>query len=205
MKCEKYQKLISDWLDGQINEKNIKKIEAHLHSCELCRSYYEEQKLINHYYKNAHQPDFSSAFWNEFERNLYEKVELEKEKENSANKKAPGHFPAPVWAAAGLGMVLILIISGIYFFRRAPSQEVIPSITYSDEEFYLNLNQIIVNDEELARNFNEEIVKSIDEQLKKEYSEALPGEIYNYEEQFIQDESKNNLQLENMSATEVQL
>jgi hypothetical protein len=77
MKCKKVQKLLSDYLDGKVKEREKELIEAHLSGCPDCRkeleSYKKTEELIKLKVKEEPASEFWERCWSEF------KAKLEKE------------------------------------------------------------------------------------------------------------------------------
>jgi aspartate dehydrogenase len=77
MKCKKVQKLLSDYLDGEVKEREKELLEAHLSECPHCRkeleSYKKTEELIKLKVKEEPAPEFWEGCWPEF------KAKLEKE------------------------------------------------------------------------------------------------------------------------------
>ena len=44
--CEKYAALISAWLDGELNEEETGRLQAHLFTCPGCRAYLADLKAM---------------------------------------------------------------------------------------------------------------------------------------------------------------
>ncbi|HEK84959.1 MAG: anti-sigma factor family protein [Candidatus Saccharicenans sp.] len=205
MKCGKYQKLISDWLDGNIRGKDLSGLEEHLKFCKTCQKYYNEQKLIhqylNNYKENYKEPDLGPDYWSIFEQKL--NARLEQEGKKPWKKRLWSFWPMPAWATGLLG--IMVIVSAIYLFIPKPVGESLAQTPLSYEDLYLNLDQMMAGDEIVAKNFNEELIKSLDQEIKVELTEEVNPEIYNFLPESSEDNSKNNLPSENMGALEVQL
>ncbi|MGB9893774.1 MAG: anti-sigma factor family protein [Candidatus Saccharicenans sp.] len=197
MKCQKYQKLISDWLDGNIKTKERQKLEFHLRSCPSCRQYYEDLTIIDQRIRNLAKPD--DSHWPNFEKDL--RLRLAQIKEEQAEKKSFWQsLPAPAWA---LGLAALII--GIYFIisaRPEANNEIQIANLLSYEDSYLNLSQAIEEDETVAQKFNAEIYNSILNEIKDGDLQDIKGLDDIDQKQAYEQNYENNLQTEDTNLSE---
>lgn len=201
MSCEKYQKLISDWLDGNINQREKEKLAKHLKTCKLCRTYHEELKIINHQAKNLPEPEYLPEYWASFEENLKRKLEQIAGTEQGGKKSIWFSLPVPAGALAGI-LLGVAIFFAIFFLKNGQNQDLQLAMMLSYEESYLNLSQVMAEDETLAKNFNDELVNSIIQEIMVGDEEMVSPEIQNYQMQNIEENEQNNLLTENISFLE---
>jgi predicted anti-sigma-YlaC factor YlaD len=76
MKCDKYQKMISDRLDGELSRRKGKRLDRHLAACPLCRDYLKSLEIIQGEVLKADKVNFPQERWPEFEQVLQEKLRL---------------------------------------------------------------------------------------------------------------------------------
>lgn len=201
MGCEKYQKLISDWLDGNISQKHEKKLTQHLKNCAVCRSYYEELKILDRKAKTLPEPEYSAEKWEGMEKELRKRLE-ELNSETTRKHKSPQFWlPSPVWAMAGV-LVIIVAISLMIFLKNNQEPEMQLAMMLSYEDSYLNLTQALAEDETLARNFNEELVNKIFQEIKNEGEGMISPSLFDYQEQNYMEIYQDNLPNENMILSE---
>jgi hypothetical protein len=214
MKCEKYQKMISDRLDGELSWRKVKRLDRHLASCPLCRNYLTAQKTIQQEALRIGKADCPQAWWLQFEQVLQEKLGLaagqpaddltakenraghnEEKKHKSKNKKWVFR-PAVVRASSLVLVVAAAAVFLIIYTRESKKEELPLAMMLSYEESYLNLNQVLGEDEATAGDFINSLEESILEEtlsggnektsLELEFDLPLNG----YQEEI------NNLQIE---------
>jgi hypothetical protein len=199
MDCEKYKKLISDWLDGNITPQRKAKLAHHLQICKSCQTYYEELSLIHQQAKTLPEPEFLPQQWQQFEERLRAKLE----QPAVPGEKSKGSFWRPLPRLAwGLGGILVLVALLIIFFWKGgqiPEMQLATMLSY--EESYLSLSQVVDEDETLAWNFNEELINSIAQEIKLD-EETIKPEFQNYQLQDINKNNQDSLLLENSHLTE---
>lgn len=197
MRCQDFQKWISDWLDGNLSQKNQKKLEEHLRTCEFCRRYYEDLKRIEDRVRQlpgAELPDQAV-----FEDKLKERISRVAKKPGQGHRISWKPRLVPAWA---VGLLLIAAAVYLFFqFRPAVEPEMDLAMLMSYEESYLTLSQALSSDETWQKNYNDDILNSI-------YEEVKAGEVVDMENFDIYQEQNNNniidesLLIENMGFSE---
>lgn len=198
MSCEKYQKMVSDWLDGHIQPAGERKLFSHLETCRECRSYLEIQKKIKNELIDNQVMENSDEWWDKFEGQLRERIFEIKEEEKT---RAINWLWRYLLALAGGLAVLLLII----FISRLPSKgetELLMATALSYEDTYLGLNQVLQEDNSLALKISDELEKNIYEEIEEINGNQLLVEIENYQEQDSDEHPINNFQNENISLEE---
>ncbi len=64
MNCKDYQKMISRWLDGELNEEEISSLKSHLEQCSRCRQMHSDLSAVHEIHLNLPDrpvPDYLSA------------------------------------------------------------------------------------------------------------------------------------------------
>lgn len=214
MKCEKYQKMISDRLDGELSWRKGKRLDRHLASCPLCRNYLAAQKTIQQEALRIGKADYHQAWWLQFEQVLQEKLRLAagqpaddllgKENRAGHNEEKKHKSKIKKWVlrpvvVRALGLVLVVAVAAsflIIYTRQGQPEELPLTMMLSYEESYLNLGQVLGEDEVTATDFINSLEESILEEtlsggnektsLELEFDLPLNG----YQEEI------NNLQIE---------
>ncbi|MGQ9801851.1 MAG: anti-sigma factor family protein [Candidatus Saccharicenans sp.] len=164
MKCQDYQKWISDRLDGNLSQKKQLKLEEHLRACAFCRRYYEDLKMIEdrvRQWPGAELPDPAV-----FEDKLRERLSLKAPETKKEQKKSLITRLVPAGAAG-----LLLIAAAIYLFlqlRPVVEPESDLAMLMSYEESYLTLSQALSNDEKWHNEYSDDILNSIYEEVKED-------------------------------------
>ncbi len=197
MKCPRYQKFISDCLDGNISQKNKKRLELHLKKCPVCNEYFETLKVIDR--EARHLPEIEIGNISEFEASLRSGLNQIAREKIRKKSKSWLKIPAPAWA---IGLVFLATVIYLIFFPRPAEDEQIELATMlSYEDSYLILTQSIATDEEIIDVLNQEIINDI----VRETLTWEPNEVYYsepYQEQINIVNIEEILQIENMSFQE---
>lgn len=158
MTCQKYEKWISDALDGVLSRKKKKILEDHLTRCSDCRAYEERLSWIQGEAWRMEKAKPSPFYWQEFSASLEGKLKaLEPESET----------PRPFrlswkWAWMGAPVLLALTLSLVFFPRQRPAPE---NDIFSYEACLIRLHQEIGDDAKLEEHFNRIILGSLREGL----------------------------------------
>jgi hypothetical protein len=175
MNCKKYEKWISDSLDGALSLQKKKILEDHLAQCPECRAYQERLGRIQAEAVRLKITKPSPQYWNEFSTSLERKLVT-----SEPAKDAPRWFRLRwKWAWAGLPVLLALALSFVFFRSRVQAP------THDLFWFEACLNRLyleIGDDAALEDNFNRVILGSLREGL---YSEALEERVLLPEDPFL--------------------
>jgi len=213
MKCEKYQKMISDRLDGELSRRKGKRLDRHLAACPLCRDYLKSLEIIQGEALKTGKANFPQERWPEFEQALREKLNLDWQPVNNpaAKDNGPGHIgekeykskskkwvlrPAVV-RALGLFLVLAVAASFLIIYTRQSQPEELPlAMMLSYEESYLNLGQLLGENEATTGDFINSLEESILEETLSDGNGMAPLELeFDLPPNGYQEEI-NNLQIE---------
>lgn len=193
MRCQDYQKWISDLLDGNLSQKNQQKLGEHLNICLACRQYYEDLKRIEDRVRQlpgAELPD--PAVFEDKLRELINRKALELKKE-----RKKGLIPrlVPAWA---MGLLVVAVFLYLFFQSKpAVEPELDLAMLMSYEESYLTLSQALSDDEKLQNKYNDDILNSIYEEVKAD--ELVDIENFDiYQEQNNGNAEHNSFLLENI-------
>jgi len=196
MSCEKYKKMISDRLDGNLSPEAEKKLLEHVSGCQECRNYLEFQTYLKNELQEMPAADNSDEWWAGFENRLRDRLyQEEQEEKSSLFFWAWKHLPALAGSLAVIFLAIVIML-------RLPAKndlEQLVATTMSYEETYLTLNQLMQKDENLAQKIGDELEKSVMEEINHSGLERINLENYDYYEQEINENTINNFQLENIS------
>ena len=74
--CHKIERLVSDYIDGMLSERQTVVVGSHLRSCQSCQREVVELKKTRHLLKSFYvEPDASEAYYAEFTTQLQERIE----------------------------------------------------------------------------------------------------------------------------------
>lgn len=200
MRCSRCQKLISDWLDGNLSQQDSKRLGAHLKKCPGCNEYFEALKVIDREVRRL--PEVEIGDITEFEASLRRELNQIDQQKLITKRKRWFKIPVPAW---GIGLVfLAAAIYLLFYFRPGPAEngqiELATLLSYEDS--YLTLTQTIATDEDVMESLNQEIINSIiQETLAWEPDESDYSEIYhkqinviNIDEYLLQQEDNMGFQ-----------
>ena len=75
-KCDKIERLLSDYIDGTLSEKQTDTVASHLRSCRSCRQEVVDLKKTGHLLENFYvQPEASDAYYARFTTRLQQRIE----------------------------------------------------------------------------------------------------------------------------------
>ncbi len=75
-KCYKTERLLSDYIDGTLTERQTADVEAHLRNCHACQQKRSELKKMNHLLSNFYvQPEASDFYFARFTTRLQQRIE----------------------------------------------------------------------------------------------------------------------------------
>ncbi len=146
MKCDNVQELIlTDYLDGQVNEEQKKNIEKHLASCVHCREYeLVARETVITPFNNTEKLSPPKATWDKI-RNQIEEDERQEITNPFADLirgiKSALYIPKPVFAVASVAIVILIIVTVIQLpsddqkIAKMSAEEQIECMTYLLGEF----------------------------------------------------------------------
>ena len=75
-KCEKIERLLSDYIDGTLSERQTADVALHLRSCRSCKQEIVDLKKTNHLLENFYvEPEASDAYYARFTTQLQHRIE----------------------------------------------------------------------------------------------------------------------------------
>lgn len=109
MNCEKFENLISGYLDGQLSDVEQKQCSEHLSSCSKCAVSLKEYTSFEKILKEAESPLPDEAYWAGFDARLREKIDATAEKAPWWNFFLILKRPPAQWAAAAVTLLIIMV------------------------------------------------------------------------------------------------
>jgi hypothetical protein len=169
MRCKTIEKWLSDRIDGELSERKIKALQAHLERCHSCRSYAAALEKIQDEARSIERPEVSPSFWIGFTSRL--KADLNSKRQEKILE--PPLVKRWRWAGASAALTL-LIVAGLYFFLFF--EKPVPEMyVFSYEESITQIYQEIGGDFELEEMFNLVVLASIGEILEGSGWQDSPG------------------------------
>ncbi len=167
MKCPKYEKWLSDALDGALSERKTRRLESHLAACPSCRSRRDKLLRLQHESLRLAGAPVSPDYWEDFS------VRLERRLQSQTREFQRRRFRYRVWQWSGAAAaVIILSVLGFRLVtRRQPTMH---HEIFNYEECLNRLGQQIGDDSDLAANFNLVLWDSIRESLGESVLEERP-------------------------------
>lgn len=163
MKCRKFEKWISDGMDGSLSVRKRDKLSSHVETCPSCRAYGIRLKKIQIEAKSLPGPTLSPAYWRDsiarLESNLAKSGTAVQTEFQLRARRSPLFFPGRRWAWAGAASVLALGL-GFYlmlFQGRGPLET--SPLAFGDQ--INRLYEKIDDNAELETEFNSMIHASI--------------------------------------------
>jgi len=163
MKCKKFEKWISDELDGKLSLKKKAKLGTHVADCGACRMYKERLRRIEAGAKCLAVPQPGREYWESSIERLRASLTAEKDSSPAPRKQSPAFFPISRLAWAGAASVLAVAI-GIYLLLFLPSAKSLPEyLPLSSEDALSRLYENIGNNADLEADFETTIQTSVNE------------------------------------------
>ena len=116
MRCSKAQRLISDHIDGLLNEKLIQKLESHLEECPDCQNLFIEMKSMVNEVKQLEAVSPINDLWPDIKKQL-----SQRDRENAKGFQVKGIFsgfslyPRQLAYSASAFLAGIIVMSIIYY------------------------------------------------------------------------------------------
>jgi len=158
MSCARYERWISDRLDGALSGKSEKALEAHLQTCESCRAFGRAAQRVQKEVKAFPAAAVPEAYWEESLGRL--SVKLAAEERRPLKKALPGWG----WKWARLAAPLFLAAVGAILLFRQPVGQVADDYLNIEDKMgaiYSELGE----SPDLEQAFNQALESSIQEDL----------------------------------------
>jgi tetratricopeptide (TPR) repeat protein len=129
MKCTKAQKMISDFIDGELDGGKTTALKKHLDSCPECQTLLENFQRIKHKAKGLEKAEPSRETWFQIQAAIKEK----------AQAVVPGprirflFFPAPLRFAVSAALLILVVVGAMIIGLRIGNQSGIQNGTSGQE------------------------------------------------------------------------
>ncbi len=160
MGCKKYEKWLSDSLEGELSVKRSRQLDSHLAQCPACRAYQERLRLLQQEALRLEKLGFPSGYWEEFSSKLARRLRAG-QPEGSGLRLGWG---SSKWAWAGTAVLIALALSLVLILQRGP--EAAESYIFSFEKCLDRVYGEIGDDSQLAHLFNLTLVRSLREEVE---------------------------------------
>ncbi|MDI6846029.1 MAG: anti-sigma factor [Candidatus Saccharicenans sp.] len=125
MNCRRNRRLINDYLDGELREKDRQQLQSHLEKCASCRQLYEELAAIKKTFLSAGEVNPSDRVWERLKSRLEadiipQLVQQQTGADKEVSKKTgdwSGWF-SPVFRYAAAALVFVVIVAGAFYLGR---------------------------------------------------------------------------------------
>jgi len=167
MSCRQTQKLISEYIDGTLDEKKACKLESHLEECPACREVLEDLRKIAGEAKGLETPSPSPQVWAGIQRRLIQEPGREGGVSVPEKPAIPWLFPR-FELKHGLALILMLAIVGgaAYFGLRQAGRAPLPGPNEKDQYALAKLEE--------AERYYELAIKSLAEALTAQKESISP-------------------------------
>jgi len=162
MRCETWERWISDALDGELSGERAARLERHLRDCPGCRAYRESLTHLQADAGGLADPGLTPGDWADFSRRLESKLHGSLIP-GSAPQRAPLFFRRK-WAWAGASF-LVLAFIGTYLAVLRPRGVQEPVFVSFEDSVARVLGEIASNPD-LENSFDQEIMASIAEAVR---------------------------------------
>jgi len=167
MSCRKWERRISDSMDGKLSEKASRDLEVHLAECPPCRACRARVERIQRETAVRETPFVPDGYWDDFSARLGARLESAGGGGRRPDLERQGWRWAWLGAAAAAAGVLIFF----QVFRPVPSSVTEP---WSYEERLDTAGQAVLEGGELAGELDESVLASIQEDTGVLSPDELP-------------------------------
>ncbi len=152
MKCKKIQQDMVNYYYQELDNAARSEITRHLETCAACRQTYAQiKKVLTMVAKEQVERDKSSAFWQDFQYKVYQKLEAEKAASSWWQGLLVPRRLMPV--LAGAVIMLLIIVTSARLTKHGP--EMTSSDLQIAQELELIENYELIQDLELLENLPE--------------------------------------------------
>ena len=132
MKCEQARLLMNAKLDGEIDEKQMSQLNAHIDSCESCTIEFEDLKYISQTLEDLELKTLPSGFEDE----LHKKLLLAKDEMRFTEKKAPNINKTKILSKKYFGFAAAAAVFAIIVFTAPRLMYQTKSANFESEDMY---------------------------------------------------------------------
>lgn len=169
MACKKFERWISDEIDGKLASGRKSALDRHMKACAACRSYKNDLDVLQSAGKNAGKPELPEAYWAEFNSRLAAGLSPPALKNK---RRLRPLVIRPRWALS-VATFLLIVAAGLFFFLPRP-QGLRERYIFSLEDSLTVIYQEIGEDADLESAFNQTLLASIGETLRASQEEVDP-------------------------------
>jgi hypothetical protein len=163
MRCKKFEKWISDDLDGRLSLEKKAKLDTHLANCAACRSYEIRLRRIDEGTRSLEMPQPGGGYWESSIERLRAVLTAERDSRPALRKQYPAFLPLSRLARAGAFFVLALVTGLSLLLLRPGVRPLFEYLPLSSEDALGRLYENIGPNTDLEVDFEREIQASIAE------------------------------------------
>ncbi len=119
MKCFQAQRLMSDHMDGLLNESEVQGLERHMHQCNDCATLFTEMKALVHEAKDLRKVEPSDEVWLSVKRHMTVKDRKEIGQQHEKGRILR-FFSFPQGVAVVSGALVVMMAFTFLFFHSLP-------------------------------------------------------------------------------------
>ncbi len=158
MKCDRYEKWMSDDLDGGLSRGRKDRLERHILTCRRCRTALAEMAGLQKAAGNLLEPGRGPEFWEDFERRLDSRIS----NDDLSGRQDRAHIPLEGrWVLSG-AVALLTMAVGLYVLL-SPTRGIPQSTGLSAEDSLSTIFNEIGDDSDLEASFHEVIISALEE------------------------------------------
>jgi hypothetical protein len=158
MSCPRWQRRVSDRLDGALSPVRERRLAEHLAGCADCRSYARGLELLQVEAARVQAPSFTSEYGERFLLRLESRLR-DGAGHEAGERRRPFWKKPWAWASAGLA-VSAAALAGVLILRPVPRSEV---YLLSEKDPFSRIFQQFSRSPDMENIWDEALVASIDE------------------------------------------
>jgi len=75
MNCDKIKPLLVGYLDGELDDEQIRRVEEHIAVCKECSAELDEMKRVRKILRKMSEPTMPDVFWQQYWNGIYNRLE----------------------------------------------------------------------------------------------------------------------------------
>ncbi|MFW6129482.1 MAG: anti-sigma factor family protein [Candidatus Aminicenantaceae bacterium] len=135
MRCKKAKKLISDYIDGELDSSQRSSLEEHLKECEECRKFMEDTQRIAHTAQELEAGSPSPYVWTRIKQGVEAKTPS-----YEASRKRAWRWSPQLKYSVGVLSLLVVVGAAVIGFYQLTNQDQL-SLSEPQKEVIANLKQ----------------------------------------------------------------
>jgi TonB family protein len=129
-KCGSVREWLGAFADGELDPERVEQVRAHLETCAGCRHELDQIQELHRLAKSVEHPQLAEDYWDWHRTKVWHGIR------NRKRESMPSYRPSFAWpklaaAAAGLVVVLVVVITGWRSFLQRPGPG---GVTYSEHK-----------------------------------------------------------------------